>query len=696
MLKGKKIVIGVTGSIAAYKAAILVRLLIKQGAEVQVVMTPSSKEFITPLTLSTLSGRPVLCDFFNTGNGEWHSHVELGLWADAMIIAPATASTIGKMAGGIADNLLVTTYLSMKAPVFIAPAMDLDMFAHPSTQNNLQALRSYGNHIIEPAAGELASHLCGKGRMEEPENIVQALNDFFLAGSSLAGKHILITAGPTYEKIDPVRFIGNYSSGKMGFALAGECASRGANVTLVAGPVSIKTPHPSIKRIDVESAEEMYNASIAAFPSCDAAILCAAVADYRPATCADKKIKRTGEGMTIELEANKDIAAMLGKEKRENQRLVGFALETNDGEFNAREKLAKKNLDFIVLNSLADEGAGFAHDTNKVSIISNDAVEEYPLKSKLEVARDIVVHLSRLLLLAVMLLLPASAMATGEELNAKVTLNRSKVQSADSEVFTQLEEGITQFINERKWTANTYEEEERIDCNFNFVVEKYSSDGSFTCSLLVQATRPVYGSAYNTTTFKYEDKSITFTYQPFDRLEFNEDNIDNNLTAVLAFYVYMIIGFDMDTMGELGGSEWLNKAQNIANNAQTLGDAGWRAASSENNRYSIIDDYMNGSLEPVRKLMYKYHRFGLDIMYKNASNGRKAIGESMKMLKEAYDNRSLAYFPKLFLEYKNDELLNVFSHGAVKERLEVQKIVTTIDASLTTSWEKLAEENNQL
>lgn len=696
MLKGKKIVIGVTGSIAAYKAAILVRLLIKQGAEVQVVMTPSSKEFITPLTLSTLSGRPVLCDFFNTGNGEWHSHVELGLWADAMIIAPATASTIGKMAGGIADNLLVTTYLSMKAPVFVAPAMDLDMFAHPSTQNNLQTLRSYGNHIIEPAAGELASHLCGKGRMEEPENIVQALNDFFLAGSSLAGKHILITAGPTYEKIDPVRFIGNYSSGKMGFALAGECASRGANVTLVAGPVSIKTPHPSIKRIDVESAEEMYNASIAAFPSCDAAILCAAVADYRPATCADKKIKRTGEGMTIELEANKDIAAMLGKEKRENQRLVGFALETNDGEFNAREKLAKKNLDFIVLNSLADEGAGFAHDTNKVSIISNDAVEEYPLKSKLEVARDIVVHLSRLLLLAVMLLLPASAMATGEELNAKVTLNRSKVQSADSEVFTQLEEGITQFINERKWTANTYEEEERIDCNFNFVVEKYSSDGSFTCSLLVQATRPVYGSAYNTTTFKYEDKSITFTYQPFDRLEFNEDNIDNNLTAVLAFYVYMIIGFDMDTMGELGGSEWLNKAQNIANNAQTLGDAGWRAASSENNRYSIIDDYMNGSLEPVRKLMYKYHRFGLDIMYKNASNGRKAIGESMKMLKEAYDNRSLAYFPKLFLEYKNDELLNVFSHGAVKERLEVQKIVTTIDASLTTSWEKLAEENNQL
>lgn len=697
MLKGKKIVIGVTGSIAAYKAAILVRLLVKQGAEVQVVMTPSSREFITPLTLSTLSGRPVLCDFFNSGSGEWHSHVELGLWADAMIIAPATAATIGKMAGGIADNLLVTTYLSMKAPVFVAPAMDLDMFAHPSTQHNLQVLRSYGNHIIEPAAGELASHLCGKGRMEEPENIVATLKDFFLAGNSLAGKRILITAGPTYEKIDPVRFIGNYSSGKMGFALAAECAARGADVTLVAGPVSLKTPHAAIKRVDVESAEEMYKAATEAFPSCDAAILCAAVADYRPATRADKKIKRTGEGMTIELEANKDIAAALGRQKSAEQRLVGFALETNDGETNAREKLAKKNLDFIVLNSLADKGAGFAYDTNKVSIISNEGVTEYPLKSKLEVARDIISHLSRLLLVVVMLLLPSAVMASGEELNAKVTLNRSKVQSADSEVFEQLQDGITQFLNERKWTVNSYEEHERIDCTFGFVVENYSPDGSFTCSLMVQATRPVYGSTYNTTTFKYEDKAITFTYQPFDRLDFNEDNLDNNLTAVLAFYAYMIIGFDMDSMGDLGGSEWLNKALNIANNAQTLGDAGWRASSSDNNRYSIIDDYMNGALEPVRKLMHKYHRFGLDVMYKNAANGRKAVGECMTMLKQAYDDRSLSYFPKLFLEYKNDELLNIYSQGSIKERMDVQKIVTTIDASLSTSWEKLADEHtNQL
>ena len=693
MLKGKKIVLGVTGSIAAYKSALLVRLLVKEGAEVQVVMTPSSKEFITPLTLSTLSGRPVLCDFFNTGNGEWHSHVELGLWADAMVIAPATAATIGKMAGGIADNLLVTTYLSMKAPVFIAPAMDLDMFAHPTTQRNLQVLQGFGNHIIEPASGELASHLSGKGRMEEPGNIVERLKDFFLAGSSLKGKHILITAGPTYEKIDPVRFIGNYSSGKMGFAIAAECAARGAKVTLLSGPVSLDTPHSSIERVNVESASEMYKVATEVFPSCDAVILSAAVADYRPAVCADKKIKRTGEGMVIELEANPDIAATLGSMKQPSQRLVGFALETNDGEVHAREKLAKKNLDFIVLNSLADKGAGFAHDTNKVTIIGNEGVTEYPLKSKTAVARDIISHLAKLLLVALFMPLPVSLHAAGEELNANVVLNHSKVQGADTDVFKQLEEGISQFLNERKWTSNTYEEKERISCNFNFVVEEYSPDGSFTCSLMVQGVRPVYGSTYTTTTFKYEDKSIKFSYQPYDRLEFNEDNIDNNLTAVLAYYAYLIIGFDMDTMGDLGGAEWLNKAQNIANNAQTLGDAGWRAASSENNRYSIIDDYMNGALEPVRKLMYKYHRLGLDTMYKDATAGRKSINESLKMLKQAYDARSLAYFPKLFVEYKNEELLNVYSRATRREKIEAEKVVTGIDATLAAGWDKIMDES---
>ncbi|MBR6170919.1 MAG: bifunctional phosphopantothenoylcysteine decarboxylase/phosphopantothenate--cysteine ligase CoaBC [Bacteroidaceae bacterium] len=390
MLLGKKIVIGITGSIAAYKTCYLIRGLIKQGAEVQVVITPAGKEFITPLTLSTLTGKPVVSEFFDRRDGSWHSHVQLGLWADAMVIAPASASTIGKMANGVADNILITTYLSMKAPVFVAPAMDLDMYAHPSTQKNLETLRSYGNHIIEPCTGFLASKLEGKGRMEEPEKIIEILASFFAEKADMKGKKVLITAGPTYEKLDPVRFIGNYSSGKMGIALAEECAERGAQVELICGPTSIKTCHPNIKRTDLESAAQMYQAATEIFPIADVAILCAAVADFTPASVADNKIKREGNRMTLELEPTKDIAQALGQMKRKNQVMVGFALETNDEENHAKEKLQKKNLDFIVLNSLQDEGAGFQHNTNKVTFIDKDGVTRFPLKSKRDVAKDIV------------------------------------------------------------------------------------------------------------------------------------------------------------------------------------------------------------------------------------------------------------------------------------------------------------------
>lgn len=390
ILENKHIVLGITGSIAAYKAASLARLFIKAGAEVQIVMTPSGKEFITPVTLSALTGKPVVSEFFTANDGTWHSHVDLGLWADLMIIAPATASTLGKMANGIADNMLITTYLSMKAPVMIAPAMDLDMFTHPSTTRNIEMLKSYGNIIIEPASGELASHIVGKGRMEEPVKIFEYVVSFFEKQQTLSKKKILITAGPTYEKIDPVRFIGNYSSGKMGFALAEECASRGAKVTLIAGPVSLETKSPNIHRIDVESAEEMFDASVEVFPSMDAAILCAAVADYKVKEQSKEKIKRTKDEMNMLLIPNKDIAAQLGQMKNK-QLLVGFALETNDEESNAIKKMEKKNLDFIVLNSLNDTGAGFQHDTNKISILSkNGEKEDFPLKSKKEVSFDII------------------------------------------------------------------------------------------------------------------------------------------------------------------------------------------------------------------------------------------------------------------------------------------------------------------
>ena len=400
-LTGKKIVLGITGSIAAYKACLIIRGLVKAGAEVQVVITPAGKEFITPITLSALTQKPVISDFFSQRDGTWHSHVALGLWADAMLIAPCTASTLGKMANGIADNMLITTYLSMKAPVFIAPAMDLDMYQHPTTQQNMERLKGFGNMIIEPQSGFLASGLEGKGRMEEPEKIVEFLSSHLSTITSnvspLASKKILITAGPTYEKIDPVRFIGNYSSGKMGFALAEECARRGAEVTLVAGPVALKTVHQNIHRVDVESCEEMYQAAIQAYPKQDAAILCAAVADFCPEHAAEQKIKREKDDLVIRLKPTHDIAAELGRMKTNRQVLVGFALETNDEEANAQRKLEKKNLDFIVLNSLQNKGTCFRSDENQISIISRTGQQDYERKPKQEVAADIIDRLAELL-----------------------------------------------------------------------------------------------------------------------------------------------------------------------------------------------------------------------------------------------------------------------------------------------------------
>lgn len=403
MLKGKKIILGVTGSIAAYKSALLLRLLVKEGAEVQVLMTAAGKEFITPVTMSALSGRPVLGEFFNTGDGTWHSHVDLGMWADAMIIAPASANTLGKMVAGICDNLLLTTYLSAKCPVFIAPAMDLDMYIHPSTQANLEKLISFGNTIIEPGSGELASGLYGKGRMEEPTIIVEVLNDFFagkikLSLPQLRKRKILVTAGPTQEHIDPVRFIGNHSSGKMGYAIAECLAEYGADVLLVSGPVAIATEHPRISVKRVTSAKEMLDVVLTNFGQMDVVVSCAAVADYRPKVMSESKIKRVSGELQIELEATEDIAGAIGKIKGPKQVLVGFALETNDAIANATLKLQKKNLDFIVLNSLADSGAGFGVDTNKITIIDrNNKIEEYSLKSKREVANDVVLKLSQFL-----------------------------------------------------------------------------------------------------------------------------------------------------------------------------------------------------------------------------------------------------------------------------------------------------------
>ena len=442
-LSGKHIVLGITGSIAAYKSCLIIRALVKKGAEVQVVITPAGKEFITPITLSALSRHPVISDFFSQRDGTWHSHVDLGLWADAMLIAPCTASSLGKMAHGVADNMLVTTYLSMKAPVFIAPAMDLDMYQHPSTQANINTLKGYGNRFVEPTSGFLASGLEGKGRMQEPDLIVEELERFFAdplkdttqegaqdqeemtqkdtldqeettqKGAqdqkkmtqeaaqkekmlSLAGKRILITAGPTYERIDPVRFIGNFSSGKMGFAIAEECRRRGAEVTLVAGPTVLQCD-AAIRRVNVESAQEMYEACLPAFDTADAAILSAAVADFTPEQKAESKIKREADDLVLRLRPTHDIAKTLGQRKRPGQRLVCFALETNDEEANARGKLERKNADFVVLNSTRIPGTTFNADDNQIAVVTREGVRSYPKKSKQEVASDIIDVLQGLL-----------------------------------------------------------------------------------------------------------------------------------------------------------------------------------------------------------------------------------------------------------------------------------------------------------
>lgn len=442
-LSGKHIVLGITGSIAAYKSCLIIRALVKRGAEVQVVITPAGKEFITPITLSALSRHPVISDFFSQRDGTWHSHVDLGLWADAMLIAPCTASSLGKMAHGVADNMLVTTYLSMKAPVFIAPAMDLDMYQHPSTQANINTLKGYGNRFVEPTSGFLASGLEGKGRMQEPDLIVEELEHFFAdplkdmtqegaqgqeemtqedtldqekttqkgaqdqekktqEGAQkekmlpLAGKHILITAGPTYERIDPVRFIGNFSSGKMGFSIAEECRRRGAEVTLVAGPTALQCD-AAIRRVNVESAQEMYEACLPAFDTADAAILSAAVADFTPEQKAESKIKREADDLVLRLRPTHDIAKTLGQRKRPGQRLVCFALETNDEEANARGKLERKNADFVVLNSTRIPGTTFNADDNQIAVVTREGVRSYPKKSKQEVASDIIDVLQGLL-----------------------------------------------------------------------------------------------------------------------------------------------------------------------------------------------------------------------------------------------------------------------------------------------------------
>ena len=693
MLKGKKIVLGITGSIAAYKSCLIIREFVKRGAEVQVVITPAGKEFITPITLSALTQKPVISEFFSQRDGTWNSHVSLGLWADAMLIAPCTASTLGKMAGGVADNMLITTYLSMKAPVFIAPAMDLDMYAHPTTQQNMERLRSFGNQIIEPQSGFLASGLEGKGRMEDPVKIVDVIDDYF-EEHDLQGRNIMITAGPTYEKIDPVRFIGNYSSGKMGFALAEECARRAACVTLVAGPVALATKHPNIRRVNVESGLQMRDAAVDAFRGADAAILCAAVADFRPEEVAEEKIKREGNNLDLHLVANPDIAAQLGQMKQPNQQLVGFALETNDEQQNAQKKLQKKNLDFIVLNSLRNEGTCFQSDENQISIISHEGRRDYEKKKKGEVARDIIDELKRRLVALLAVLAFSLGGLQAQELMAKININHQQVQGTDVAVFDNLKQTLEQFINERQWTALQFKQNERISCTFNITVNKYdASTNHFTCTALIQANRPVFNSAYTTTVYNNRDKNFEFDYAQFDQLNYNEEYIDNQLVALVAYYAYLIIGLDLDTFSPMGGTDVLVRCMNLVNNAQNLDFPGWKSFDDSRNRFAIINDYLDEAMKPFRQLQYDYYRTGLDEMAQNAERGRTNITTALENgLKKAHQDKPLSLLPQIWTDYKKDELANIYKgKGTQKEKESVYNILFGLNASQNNTWNKIKQ-----
>ena len=506
--------------------------------------------------------------------------------------------------------------------------------------------------------------------MEEPEVIIQHLANYFAGKEGdLRGKTIMITAGPTYEKIDPVRFIGNYSSGKMGFAIADECAARGAKVIMISGPVQQQLKYP-VRWFPVESADQMYNAACSFFAEADAAILSAAVADFTPEQVADAKIKREKEGeMTLRLKPTKDIAACLGQMKKERQVLVGFALETNDEQHNAEDKLRRKNLDFIVLNSLNDKGAGFRYDTNKISIIDRESKTDFPL-----------------------LLVAVALKSTAQELNCKFTVNYSQIQGTSTQVFTTLENALMEFINTRRWTQAQYEVNERIRCSMNLTVKEYNeADGRWKCELIVQSTRPVWQSGYQTVVFSFKDTDVAFNYREFDPLQLRDNVIDSNLTAVIAYYAYMIIGLDMDTMAPQGGTEVFRAAEDIVTAAQNLGETGWKAFDSSRNRYALVSDYLEDGMTPLRKLMYGYHRTGMDELSVNVTRARAVITSMLSGLKEAQQNKPMSALPGLFTEIKKDELINLYSRAAMKEKEEIYELLSSVNPSLTTEWEKIKQ-----
>lgn len=694
MLKGKNIVLGICGGIAAYKSVSLLRLLQKNGADVQVVITPAGKEFITPVTLSALSRKPVVSEFFSANTGEWHSHVDLGIWADMMVIAPATASTIGKMVSGIADNMLVTTYFSMKGPVMIAPAMDLDMYRHPTTRRNLEQLSADRVEIVEASSGYLASGLEGKGRMAEPDEILDHIIKYFQRGRELVGKRVLITAGPTYEKLDPVRYIGNYSTGKMGFAIAEEFIRRGADTTIVAGPVDLRTP-VGARRIDVESALEMKAAVEDNFESSDIAVFAAAVADYRPAIYSDTKIKREeGEAPVIELIKNPDIAAETGKQKKDGQITVGFALETDEGLEQACKKLNRKNLDIVVLNSLKDDGAGFGTDTNKITLVTKSDIEKFPLKSKHKVASDIVDKIIRIMACMILFIAAGFTTVNAQEFRATVEVNSQKVEGTNKSVFESLQESLNSYMNETQFSNAVFSPVEKIECRFFFTISEYDDD-RMKGDLQIQLIRPVYNSTYTTTLFNFKDTKIEFNYRDGDPVIYNSQQPDNNLTAIMDYYANLLLGIDFDSFSSRGGQPFFDRAQSIVQLMQSSGEVGWRTFDDTKNRSAVLNTYMDSNTAAIRDMNYQYHRRGLDEMVTSPDRGRQQITEAIKAIQNVYETAPMSVALSIFRDSKLDELVNVYSKAPESERNDVYEMLQPIYPTESTRLNQIKNPENK-
>ena len=692
-LKGKKIILGICGSIAAYKTAFLTRLLIKAGAEVQILMTPSATAFIGPLTLSTLSKRPVFTDV--SSGDSWNNHVDLGIWADAMIIAPATATTLAKLVIGLADNVIVATYLSAKCPVFFAPAMDLDMWKHPASQNNVKTLQSFGNHLIPVEHGELASGLVGDGRMAEPENIIQFLEAYFKKKLDLKGQKAMVTAGPTFEPIDPVRFIGNRSTGKMGIAIAEELAERGARVQLILGPTTERPQNPTIECILVKTAEEMYQAAHTAFDNTEITVLAAAVADYRPKDVFTQKIKKKEGDFSIHLERTTDIAASLGKIKRKDQTIVGFALETQNELAHAKRKLEKKNFDFIVLNSLNDKGAGFAHDTNKITLVFSNKTKIFELKTKKEVAQDIVdaiveikeYHMKKYFLLFITIIF--CKLVSAQEIEFTININTPKLQTTDPKVFESLKEGMSNFLNNQKWTSDVFDPKERIKCNIQMTIKDELSANTFSADFAIQAVRPVYGSSYETPMLSHVDKDLTFVYEQFQPLEYTKNSFSDNLTSFLSFYVYIILGMDYDSYSLYGGELYYQTANDILTTIPPSAASafpGWRSLDGNRNRYWIIENLLSPKVRDYRQAMYDYHRQSLDLMASDTKTGRAIMLKALETISKVNRSYPNSMIIQMFTNAKSTEIIEIFKKGTSEEKRSVRTIMSKIDASNASKY----------